>query len=56
MVMGELGELKDLTKVHLKNLDKCFYPDADVTKGQVIEYYIKMAPKILQLSPIDPLF
>ena len=53
--MGELGELKDLTKVHLKNLDKCFYPAADVTKGQVIEYYIKMAPKILPIIANRPL-
>jgi bifunctional non-homologous end joining protein LigD len=40
-------KLKDLTKVDLKNLDKIFYPKNKVTKGQVVEYYIKMAPKIL---------
>jgi bifunctional non-homologous end joining protein LigD len=51
----ELEQLKELTKVKLKNLDKCFYPDVDVTKGQVIEYYVKMAPKILPIIANRPL-
>ncbi len=51
----ELDELKQLTKVTLKNLDKCFYPEADITKGQVVEYYIKMAPKILPVIANRPL-
>jgi bifunctional non-homologous end joining protein LigD len=51
----ELDELKSLTKVKLKNLDKCFYPDAGVTKGMVVEYYIKMAPKILPVIVNRPL-
>ena len=42
-----MEELKELTKVELKNLDKIFYPKIKVTKAQIIEYYIKMAPKIL---------
>jgi bifunctional non-homologous end joining protein LigD len=50
-----LEQLKELTKVQLKNLDKCFYPDAGVTKGQVVEYYIKMAPKILPIIKDRPL-
>ncbi len=50
-----IEDLKELTKVKLKNLDKCFYPDADVTKGQVVEYYIKMAPKILPIIANRPL-
>jgi len=53
--MEELSQLKDMTKVHLKNLDKCFYPHADVTKGQVVEYYIKIAPKILPIIANRPL-
>jgi len=53
--MEELSQLKDMTKVHLKNLDKCFYPHADVTKGQVVKYYIKMAPKILPIIANRPL-
>ena len=47
--------LKDLTKVDLKNLDKIFYPKINVTKGQVVEYYIRMAPKILPVIADRPL-
>jgi bifunctional non-homologous end joining protein LigD len=54
-LMEELKELGELTKVKLKNLDKCFYPDADVTKGHVVEYYIKMAPQILPIIANRPL-
>lgn len=52
--MGEL-DLKDLTKVHLKNLDKVFYPETKVTKAQVVEYYIRMAPKMLPVIKDRPL-
>ena len=48
-------ELKDLTKVNLKNLDKTFYPQINVTKGQVVEYYIRMAPKLLPIIADRPL-
>ncbi len=48
-------KLKDLTKVDLKNLDKIFYPKIKVTKGQVVEYYIKLAPKLLPLIADRPL-
>ncbi|HLN88839.1 MAG TPA: non-homologous end-joining DNA ligase [Candidatus Binatia bacterium] len=47
--------IKDLTKVDLKNLDKIFYPKNKVTKGQVVEYYIRMAPKILPIIKDRPL-
>jgi bifunctional non-homologous end joining protein LigD len=47
--------LKNLTKVDLKNLDKIFYPKNKVTKGQVVEYYIRMAPKILPVIADRPL-
>lgn len=50
-----MEELKDLTKVELKNLDKIFYKDINVTKGQVIEFYIRMAPKILPIIADRPL-
>lgn len=48
-------KLKDLTKVDLKNLNKIFYPKNKVTKGQVVEYYIRMAPKILPIIADRPL-
>ena len=38
-----------LTKVDFTNLDKILYPDLKITKGQVIEYYIKIAPKMLDI-------
>ena len=38
-----------LTKVDFTNLDKILYPDMKITKGQVIEYYIKIAPKMLDI-------
>jgi bifunctional non-homologous end joining protein LigD len=47
--------LKDLTKVDLKNLDKIFYPKNKVTKGQVIEYYVRLAPKLLPIIADRPL-
>ena len=47
--------LKDLTKVDLKNLDKIFFPENKVTKGQVVEYYIRMAPKMLPIISNRPL-
>jgi len=48
-------DLKQLTKVDLKNLDKIFYPEAKVTKGQFIEHYIRLAPKILPVIKDRPL-
>ena len=50
-----MEELKKLTKVELKNLDKIFYPKIKVTKAQIIEYYIKLAPKILPIIADRPL-
>ena len=35
------------TRVEFTNLEKVLYPASGVTKAQVIEYYIKMAPKML---------
>ena len=48
-------DLSELTKVKLSNLDKILYPKDKVTKGQVIEYYIKMAPKMLPIIADRPL-
>jgi bifunctional non-homologous end joining protein LigD len=50
-----IRDLRELTKVELKNLDKVFYPKVNVTKGQVIEYYITLAPKILPVIKDRPL-
>ena len=50
-----MEDLKELTKVNLKNLDKIFYPKIKATKAQVIEYYIKMAPKMLPIIKDRPL-
>jgi bifunctional non-homologous end joining protein LigD len=50
-----MEELKKLTKVDLKNLDKIFYPKIKVAKAQIIEYYIKLAPKILPVIAERPL-
>jgi bifunctional non-homologous end joining protein LigD len=44
------GSLERLTRVEFTNLDKIIYPEAGVTKAQVIQYYITMAPRML-----DPL-
>jgi bifunctional non-homologous end joining protein LigD len=47
--MSETEQLENLTKVKLTNLNKIFYPKINATKSQVIEYYIKMAPKMLPI-------
>ena len=38
-----------LTKVDFSNLDKVLFPKAGITKGQVVEYYIKLAPRMLEI-------
>jgi len=55
LVKNAMENLRELTKVKLTNLDKVFYPDVNVSKGQVIEYYIKMAPKMLPIIADRPL-
>ncbi|HEV2692961.1 MAG TPA: ATP-dependent DNA ligase, partial [Verrucomicrobiae bacterium] len=32
------------TKLEVSNLEKVFYPRTGFTKGQVIDYYIKISP------------
>jgi len=46
---------KDLTKVEFTNLDKILYPELGITKAQVIEYYVRIAPRMLDLLEKRPL-
>ena len=48
-----LGE--KLTKVNFTNLGKVLFPQIGVTKAQLIEYYIKIAPKMLGFLANRPL-
>ena len=34
-------------KIALSNLDKVFYPETGFTKGEVIDYYIRIGPVLL---------
>lgn len=45
MIDEKLGA--DLDKVKFTNLEKVLYPSVGVTKKQVVEYYLKMAPFML---------
>lgn len=42
-------------QVSVSNLDKIFYPDAGFTKGQVIDYYIRISPVLLPYLKDRPL-
>jgi bifunctional non-homologous end joining protein LigD len=44
-----------LTKVEFTNLDKTIFPKLKITKAKVIEYYIKIAPKMLAFLADRPL-
>jgi bifunctional non-homologous end joining protein LigD len=46
---------KNLTKAHFTNLDKLMFPQIKATKAQVIEYYIKIAPRMLRFLADRPL-
>jgi bifunctional non-homologous end joining protein LigD len=39
--------MDDLTKVQFSNLDKILYPELRLTKSDVIQYYIRVAPLML---------
>jgi bifunctional non-homologous end joining protein LigD len=54
-VLTEIEQLEKLTKVKLSNLDKILYPKINVTKAQIIEYYVTMAPKILPIIANRPM-
>src|ERR1051325_2900932 len=43
------------TTVNLSNLEKVLYPEVKFTKGQVIEYYLKMSPVIVPQVKNRPL-
>jgi len=47
--------VEKLTKVNFSNLDKVLYPKLKITKGQFIEYYIRMAPRVLPFLRDRPL-
>ncbi len=47
--------VEKLTKVSFSNLDKILYPKLKVTKAQFIEYYIKVAPRMLPFLADRPL-
>jgi len=47
--------LEKLTKVEFTNLDKILYPEANITKAQVIQHYIRMAPRMLDLLKDRPI-
>jgi bifunctional non-homologous end joining protein LigD len=47
--------LDKLTKVEFTNLDKILYPEAMVTKAQVIQHYIRMAPRMLGILNDRPI-
>ena len=34
-------------KIALSNIDKVFYPETGFTKGQMIDYYIRIGPVLL---------
>jgi Predicted eukaryotic-type DNA primase len=37
----------DGIKVEVSNLDKVFYPKSGFTKGEVIDYYVRISPSLL---------
>ena len=42
-------------QLHLTSLDKVYWPDEGITKGDLIEYYKTMAPYILPYLKNRPL-
>ncbi|HZQ70723.1 MAG TPA: non-homologous end-joining DNA ligase [Terriglobales bacterium] len=46
MSKGQIVEV-DGRKLSLTNLDKVLYPEAGFTKGQIIDYYVRVAPVLL---------
>jgi len=53
--LARISMSEKLTKVNFTNLSKVLYPDGNITKAQVIEYYIRIAPKMLGLLNKRPL-
>jgi len=44
-----------LTRVEFTNLEKILYPQLKISKGQVIQYYVRVAPRMLPLLDRRPL-
>jgi len=44
---GRVVMMERLTRVRFTNLDRVMYPGIGVSKSQVVEYYIRVAPKML---------
>jgi len=45
----------DGIKLKLSNLDKTLYPEARITKAEVIQYYMKIAPYLIKYIGMRPL-
>ena len=48
-------ELSDGTRVPVGNLEKVFWPDDGITKGDLVRYYLRMAPYVLPVVEDRPL-
>jgi bifunctional non-homologous end joining protein LigD len=46
---------EELTRVNFTNLSKVLYPELGITKAHIIEYYIRIAPRMLGLLANRPL-
>ena len=44
-----------LTKVKFTNLEKILFPQLGITKAQLIEYYIRIAPRMLRFLANRPI-
>lgn len=51
---GDLAVTSDIT-LHLTNLDKLYFPQVKKTKGDVMRYYVRVAPVLLPLIADRPL-
>ncbi|MGL1316101.1 hypothetical protein ACSTLB_00140, partial [Vibrio parahaemolyticus] len=45
--MAEQTVRIDGRRLRLSNLDKVLYPETGTTKGEVIDYYSRIAPRLL---------
>jgi bifunctional non-homologous end joining protein LigD len=41
-------------KVSVTNLDKVLFPETGTTKGNIIEYYVAIAPPCCRTSSAEP--
>jgi bifunctional non-homologous end joining protein LigD len=51
----EMSYVERLTRVEFTNLSKVLYPEKRITKAKVIEYYVKMAPRMLGILADRPM-